>query len=114
MNLYCFEAANSFTDSRRRQFEVVVGQASGALQLAAQQVRDTQVRTHLEQTLESRAVIDQALGIIMGQQRCTAPQAFALLMQQSQITHRRLRDLAADLILHATGQPSEPGKSFGA
>ncbi len=114
MNLYSFEAPNSFTDVRRRRFETFAAQASGALQLAAQQVRDTQVRSHLEQALDSRAVIDQALGIIMGQQRCTSDQAFALLRQQSQTSHRRLRDVAADLILRATGQPPRSGKPFEA
>jgi len=112
MNLYSFDAQNSFTDSRRRRLETFAAQASGAVQLAAQQVRDSQVRSHLEQALDSRAVIDQALGIIMGQQRCTSTQAFALLRQQSQSSHQRLRDVAADLILGATGEPPQQGKPF--
>jgi len=53
MNLYSFDAQNSFTDSRRRRLETFAAQASGALQLAAQQVRDSQVRSHLEQALDS-------------------------------------------------------------
>ena len=60
----------------------------------------------------SRTVIDQAMSILMGRQRCTADQAFDLLRRRSQQSQQKLRDVAADLIVRATGQTPQPGKPF--
>jgi AmiR/NasT family two-component response regulator len=57
-------------------------------------------------------VIDQALGILMAQQRCSADEAFALLRTHSQNNNRKLRDVAADLITRVTGQPPVLGRGF--
>ncbi|WP_204911785.1 ANTAR domain-containing protein [Microlunatus spumicola] len=114
MNLYSFAAPHSFTPERRRELELVAAQAAGALRLADQRLHDDEVRGHLEQALDSRGVIDQALGIIMAQQRCTSTVAFDLLRRQSQSTHRRLREVAIDLIVHVTGEAPQAGKRFEA
>jgi GAF domain-containing protein len=56
---------------------------------------------HMKAAMESRAVIEQAKGIIMGQQRCDADQAFAILTKVSQDSNRKLRDVAAALVARA-------------
>ncbi|MGX4654610.1 ANTAR domain-containing protein [Micromonospora sp. SCSIO 07396] len=56
----------------------------------------------MRSAMESRAVIEQAKGIIMGQRRCTADEAFGILAKLSQDSHRRLRDVAAALVGRAT------------
>jgi GAF domain-containing protein len=112
MNLYSFTAAGTFEGDLRRRSELFAAQASGALELAAQKARDSELRDQLEQALESRAVIDQALGILMGQQRCTSQEAFDLLRRRSQTSHGRLRDVAAELIVRVTGEDPQPGKRF--
>jgi AmiR/NasT family two-component response regulator len=76
------------------------------------QQRDAEQREQLEQALASRTVIDQALGILMGQQQCTAGEAFALLRMRSQSSQQKLRDVAADLVTRVTGQPPSEGKMF--
>jgi hypothetical protein len=48
MNMYSLDAPHSLTEARRRRFEVFAGQASGALQLASQQVRDSQLLSDLD------------------------------------------------------------------
>ncbi|MGR6963522.1 ANTAR domain-containing protein [Geodermatophilus sp. URMC 61] len=48
--------------------------------------------------LESRAVIDQAKGILMGRHGISGDAAFDLLAKQSQLANRKLRDIAADLV----------------
>ncbi|MEU4163232.1 GAF and ANTAR domain-containing protein [Actinoplanes sp. NPDC026670] len=53
---------------------------------------------HMQAAMESRAVIEQAKGIIMGERRCTADEAFAILTRVSQDTNRKLRDVAAALV----------------
>jgi hypothetical protein len=48
--------------------------------------------------LESRAVIEQAKGIIMGATNCDAKQAFDVLVRQSQHENRKLHDVAHELV----------------
>ena len=53
---------------------------------------------NLAKAMEHRAVIEQAKGILMGQQRCSADEAFDLLRRASQRENRKLRDIALDLV----------------
>jgi len=52
----------------------------------------------LEQALESRAVIDQAKGIIMTRHGCTADEAFTCIVTVSRNRNTKVRDLAAELV----------------
>ncbi len=61
-----------------------------------------QVAEQLQQAMHSRAVIEQAKGIIMGERRCTAQQAFDILVRLSQDTNRKLREVADVLVARAT------------
>ena len=60
-----------------------------------------QVAEQLQQAMESRASIEQAKGILMGQQRCTAAEAFDLLTLASQRENRKLREIASDVVRRA-------------
>ncbi|MEO8695887.1 MAG: ANTAR domain-containing protein [Acidimicrobiales bacterium] len=51
----------------------------------------------LETALESRDLIGQAKGLIMATLHCSADEAFALLVQQSQHENRKIHDLALEL-----------------
>ncbi|SCE82008.1 GAF domain-containing protein [Micromonospora matsumotoense] len=66
----------------------------------------------MQEAMRNRAVIEQAKGIIMGQRRCTADEAFALLARVSQNSNRKLRDVAEALVQQvvepASGQPTRP------
>lgn len=53
---------------------------------------------HLRTALESRAVIDQAKGIIMAVRGITADQAFMLLVEQSQRENRKVRVVAEQFV----------------
>ncbi len=114
MNVYGFETPGLFGPTEQRRLELFAAQAAGTLRVATRQVKDATLLTQMEESLQSRTVIDQALGIIMGQQRCTASVAFELLRQQSQNTRRRLRDIAADLVTRTSGEPPQPGRPFDA
>jgi GAF domain-containing protein len=61
----------------------------------------------MRRAMETRAVIEQAKGILVAQQHCTPEQAFELLTRLSQATHRKLRDCAADLVT-STASPAQP------
>ena len=51
----------------------------------------------LERALESSREIGTAIGILMARELCTADQAFNLLRDASQHTHRKLRDIASQV-----------------
>ena len=53
---------------------------------------------NLQRALDSRAVIDQAKGILMGRHGITSDAAFEMLSKQSQLANRKLRDIAQDLV----------------
>jgi AmiR/NasT family two-component response regulator len=52
----------------------------------------------LRVALASRAVIEQAKGIIMGAMNCDASTAFQVLVRQSQHENRKLHDVAESLV----------------
>ena len=58
---------------------------------------------HLRRALTSRAVIDQAKGIVMAERRCTPEAAFEVLVRLSQDTQVKLADVAAALVYKAQG-----------
>jgi GAF domain-containing protein len=62
---------------------------------------------HMQKAMDNRAVIEQAKGIIMGDRRCTAEQAFAILAKLSQDSNRKLRDVASALVENAH-RPRQP------
>jgi GAF domain-containing protein len=59
-------------------------------------------------SLASRAVIDQAIGVIMAEQRCDAASAFAILRAASQNRNIKLRQIAEQIITGITGRPPQP------
>ena len=63
---------------------------------AAEQARQ------LRQAMESRAVIEQAKGILIATTGCSPEEAFHLLVQQSQHENRKLREIAAELVAMKT------------
>ncbi len=56
------------------------------------------VAEQLQAAMQSRAVIEQAKGMLMAERRCGAKQAFDILVQLSQQSNRKLRDVAQALV----------------
>nr|WP_296067516.1 GAF and ANTAR domain-containing protein [uncultured Actinoplanes sp.] len=82
---------------------VALGQAFGgyaAVAMANAHLYSTKadLAQHMQAAMASRAVIEQAKGIIMAERRCTPEEAFALLTKISQDTNRKVRDIAAALV----------------
>ncbi|MEK8145679.1 ANTAR domain-containing protein [Streptomyces sp. M10(2022)] len=63
----------------------------------------------LRHALVSRPVLDIARGIVMATGQCTAAQAWQVLVDTSQRTNTKLRDLASGIVASVDGPPpSEP------
>lgn len=58
----------------------------------------------MQEAMQHRAVIEQAKGIVMGDRRCSAQEAFEILRRLSNTTNRKLRDVAEALVTEATTQ----------
>jgi GAF domain-containing protein len=112
LNLYGFDRPRLFGGSNRQRAELFASQASTALTLVLRQAHQASIADQLEQALASRSVIDQALGILMAQQQCSADEAFNLLRIHSQNNNRKLREVAAALISKATGAPPVETRPF--
>jgi GAF domain-containing protein len=97
LNLYSKQAA-AFSDEDEQVGSLFADQASVALTNA--QLYDSAYRLtqQLQEALTSRAVIDQAKGILMGQRGVGVDEAFTLLRTTSQRENRKLRDIAQELV----------------
>ena len=83
---------------------------NGRRSLMAHAVRTQRLAAQLEEALSTRGVIEQAKGILIARQGCSADQAFQLLVQLSQRTHVKLHDVARDLVDRARGQATAAGQ----
>ena len=74
------------------------GQASVALANARLYRTARNLSEQLQEALDSRAVIEQAKGILMAQEHVGADAAFDLLRKRSQHANRKLRDVAREIV----------------
>lgn len=112
LNLHSNERVNAFGDEVRQEAQAFAERASTALTLTIRYDEQAKATHQLEQALAVRTLIDQAIGILMAQQRCDAHEAFDLLRRHSQTQNRRLRTVAEDLIARVSGGPPTPGPPF--
>jgi GAF domain-containing protein len=94
LNLYAHER-NLFPESVQRIAKQFVDPAALLLSGALRRLSQAELITHLNAALASRAVIDQAIGIIMARRACSADEAFAVLRRMSNDRNVKLRDVAA-------------------
>jgi len=97
LNLYS-RTSYAFTDAHRDQAGRFADLAAGAVAIGVRLAQRTELTEDLRVALSSRSTIDQAIGIVMGQRRCNADEAFAILRQLSQTSNAKLRDIATRVI----------------
>ncbi len=107
LNLYSREAG-FFGEALERQAEGFARNASVAVGIAARMAQQAVLTEQLRTSLASRSVIDQALGIIMAEQRCSAADAFAILRGASQNRNIKLRRVAEDIVRSVSGAKPQP------
>jgi GAF domain-containing protein len=97
LNLYS-TAENSFDGAAIETAMLFASQSAIVLANARAYWDARSLGEQLSESIQSRATIDQAKGIIMGSMRCSAEQAFAYLVQQSQHTNTKLRVVAQHIV----------------
>ena len=78
--------------------ELLAAHASLAVQAATAYYSSRDVAEQLREAIGSRAVIEQAKGVLMTQLRCTPDDAFQHLVVVSQKTNRKLRLVAQEVV----------------
>ncbi|WP_324790195.1 GAF and ANTAR domain-containing protein [Streptomyces sp. H51] len=78
-------------------------QAADAVGLALRVEREADSVADVRTALLSRSVIDQAIGILMAQERINAATAMERLRRVSQNANMKLRDLCAELVTRTAG-----------
>jgi GAF domain-containing protein len=111
LNLYS-RRPGAFGPAETTRAERFARNASGALTLALRMASCNDLNDQLRSSIVSRAVIDQALGVIMATERVPQDKAFALLRTVSQNTNVKLRDLAATIVTSVSGEPPRPASAF--
>jgi transcriptional regulator with GAF, ATPase, and Fis domain len=102
----------AFGPDETRRADRFARHASGALTLALRMAYCEDLNDQLRSSIASRAVIDQAVGVIMATEHCPQQKAFALLRTVSQNTNVKLRDLAATIVTSVSGEPPRPASPF--
>lgn len=96
LNLYAHER-DLFPEPVRRIAKQFVDPAALILSGVLRRLTQDQLIAQLNAALASRAVIDQAIGIIMARRACSAGEAFVMLRKMSNDRNVKLRDLAAEM-----------------
>jgi GAF domain-containing protein len=106
LNVYA-RSAGVLTDDDRTRLVEFAAHAGAALTNMDALHDARELAANLQKAMESRAVIEQAKGILVERYRLTPEQAFRLLADASMRTNRKVRELAEDLVLSGDfGLPS--------
>jgi GAF domain-containing protein len=107
LSLYARDTA-AFGDEQAQRAEQFAENATVALAIAERLMTYADANEQLRASLVSRPVIDQAIGIIIGRERCSQSAAFGILRKVSQNSNTKLRDLAERIVTGVTGEPVQP------
>ncbi|MGY1717663.1 GAF and ANTAR domain-containing protein [Blastococcus sp. SYSU DS0552] len=97
LNLYAVEP-RAFDDGARELAREFATYAAVAVHNMHLYESTRELAENLHVAMQSRAVIEQAKGILMAQRRCDAAEAFAILSGASQRSNRKLRDIAKAIV----------------
>ena len=97
LNIYSTDEA-PVSEELVQRAEAFAGYAAATVANVASYARASGQALHLQRALESRAVIEQAKGVIVARDRCTPDEAFEVLIRISQHRHVKIRDLARAIV----------------
>ena len=96
-NLYS-RRPNGFSDVDVRTAENFVANASRSMQLALSMARLKGVHDDLVAAMQSRTIIDMAVGVVMAQNGSSQAEAISILTRASNSRNRKLRDVASTVV----------------
>jgi len=105
LNLYAAEA-HAFDDDAKDVARAFASYAAVAVHNMHLYESTRELAENLDIAMRTRAVIEQAKGILMSQRRCDATQAFNVLAAASQRSNRKLRDIAQAIVDGVAEQPN--------
>ncbi len=108
LNLYSGAVAG-FDERDQELARALAAHAAVALTAALRTYDQVSLTDNLRIALSSRSVIDQAIGIVMGRERCSADQAFDVLRKVSQQRNTKLRHVATELVTAVARAGGGPG-----
>jgi GAF domain-containing protein len=97
----------AFREETRVAARVTADHIGVLFRTSLEAARTREVATQLKEALTTRAIIDQALGIVMAQRRCTSHQAFEVLRHVSQDKNVKVHQVAATIVEKVTGEPPQ-------
>lgn len=108
LNLYDTHGESLLSERSREVATVFAGHAAIALTNALAVESTRELAEQLQRAMVSRAVIEQAKGVIAVQRGVAPEQAFALLSRRSQDSNRKLAELAGEVV-EAVAQGRDTG-----
>jgi GAF domain-containing protein len=97
LNLYS-EQAHGFDELDEKLLRLYVAAAVAAIASERRYVAARTAAENLRRALDSRAVIDQAIGVLMATRDIDASEAFRQISRESQNTNVRVREIAARVL----------------
>jgi GAF domain-containing protein len=105
LNFYAAKP-QTFTSSAQVLAEGFALQAAKALQMVLRVSRHANTSSNLKSAMESRTTIDIAIGIVMGQNRCTQAEAYTILNRASNAQNVKVRDIAQRIVAGISAEPA--------
>lgn len=112
LNVYA-HAKNTFGEASVRLGELFAGPAAVSVHNAQVLAQSQLLATQLKDALTNRAVIDQALGVIMSRTGAGPEEAFERLRARSQAEHVKLAEVARTLVDEAVRRARSRGAASG-
>jgi transcriptional regulator with GAF, ATPase, and Fis domain len=97
LNIYS-DQVDGFTAEALEIAKTFGGYAAVAVAHASMAATATAAAKQMQQAMESRAVIEQAKGMLIAMHGCTPDEAFDRLVGASQAANRKLRDIAVSMV----------------
>lgn len=98
---------DAFGVEARRMIAIVAEHSGLMLEATLHALEQTELAHQLRRTLQARSEIDQALGILMAQERCGREAAFRILRTASQNRNIKVAELASRIVSAVSGAPPE-------
>jgi GAF domain-containing protein len=112
LNFYAF-GVNAFSDETVDLAQTFAGHAAVAAANAQLFETTAILAEQMKHAMATRAVIEQAKGIIMGDRSCGPNEAFSALVRLSQESHLKLRDVAQRLVASVSGEGADDAPDDG-